>query len=116
MDNFIKELLVLVAEYDLNDEIYWDVDLNFFAICNDIFWWGTADLEPITETDLDLLRQSTDDAGPNGIILYCARKRKMRPQGTFYKYIKIEEHKLFNACGPEREVDILNPQKALVTK
>ena len=43
-------------------------------------------------------------------LLFCARARKMRPQGAFYKHLKPELHDLFNACGEERGVNFINPE------
>ena len=84
--------------------------------CNDFFWWGTADAEGITAADLLDLKQAMKDCNEEfefkwGQLLWCARKRKMRPQGPYYSSIPKELWGLFNACGDEREVDCLNPCK-----
>lgn len=116
---FIFEILRLIEEYDLFGDIWWDENINFLADCNDIFYWGTADAEPIRERDLELFRQSLKDleeiesyfAFVYGPILYCCRKREMRPQNAFYNTIPQEIHQLFDACGDEREADFGNPQE-----
>ena len=107
----IKEILIIFAKYDWCEGLYWDMDLNFYVSCNDLFAWGCADAEDVTIKDLPLLKQSFEDDKYYGIELYCARKRKMRPQGAFYKSFEKESWPLFDACGPEREVGFGNPLK-----
>lgn len=117
---FVYSLLLTIEEYELFDEIRWDEDLNFYVICNDVFYWGTADAELIKDpNDLILLRHAcidieninddiVDEFGP---LLYCARKRKIRPQNAFYNHLIPKEiHYLFDNCGKERKKDILNPK------
>lgn len=103
------------------------------VICSDIFIWGCSDAEEIeTSDDIELLRQSIKDCtsiephSSHGTLLYCARKRNMRPQGAYYKYLDVYDYKkdqprelnkeatakmykLFNDAGPEREVGLGNP-------
>lgn len=102
---FMTKLLVLVSEYDVRESLYWDEDLNFYIICNDIFWWATSDAEDITEETLPILEQALEDAGDTGYdgpYLYCARQRKMRPQGAAYKYIDESNYVYFDEF-PERD-------------
>ena len=107
MSHFVMQLLTLTAKYDVNEELLWDENLNFAVLCNDFFFWGTADAEEITPETLAELEQSLKDGGiKDGMLLYCARRRNMRPQGAMYKY--IDNHELFNVF-PEREIDTLNP-------
>ena len=120
-----------------SDEFFVRTDLKTISvICSDIFVWGCADLEDIEgPDDLELLRQSMKDVqevggrtASHGPELYCSRKRQMRPQGAFYKYLDVYDYKkdqprelnkeatqklhdLFNAAGPEREVESGNPYK-----
>jgi hypothetical protein len=49
------------------------------------------------------------DSSRRGAELFCARVRKMRPQGAWYAYCPEAEWPLFDACGPERGVDAGNP-------
>lgn len=108
-------------------------DTKVIAVnCSDIFYWGCADAEEVEgPDDLELFRQSMRDIESiekskcftGGPELYCSRKRGMRPQGAYYKYImsldsgpEAEEktkklRELFNAAGPEREVESGNPYK-----
>ncbi len=108
----IKMLLRVVATYDLCYELYWDTDLQFCINCNDVFFWGCADAEDVeTEEDIKLLEKCLSETETDGMILYCARRRKMRPQGAIYKGIEEKNWPLFNECGPEREIGLGNPNK-----
>jgi hypothetical protein len=84
------------------------------VICNDVFVWGGADCEVITEETLPEFIQAASDCSDNlelAAILYCARRCKMRPQGAMYTYIPKNLWYLFDACRPEREVGLGNPYK-----
>lgn len=85
-------------------------DLSVFVLCNDMFYWGCADCEKITQENYQLLEKSFEDiSGDYGALLFVARLRKMRPQGAYYKYIDKERRKYFDECGPERPVSFSNP-------
>ena len=111
---FIKELLSLTARYDFCSEIIWDETLEFYVLCSDFFGWGCADAEEIKAEDLNLLEQCFKDDKFSGELLYCARKRKMRPQNAYYEHLAKESWHLFDACGPEREVNMINPAKEIL--
>lgn len=107
-------------EFDGTDGLWWRFDdgkLGMFATCSDFFEWGTADMEEIRPEDLELLEQAVKDTveldGTNlwAGELFCARKRGMRPQGACYKHLPEVLWPLFDAAGPIREVDLLNPRK-----
>lgn len=104
-----RKLLILASDYDQYSSLYWNSDLEFFINCNDLFFWGCADLEPILDSDLEFLEACWKETELFGSELYCARKRKLRPQGAYYKHMTPEIAKLFDACGPEREVGFGNP-------
>lgn len=103
-----------------NESVSWQLTpeggVQFYALCSDFFWWGTADAENITPDDLPLLEQAAADLAETGRgdvyvgELFCARKRAMRPQGAYYKYLPEETWLLFDACGPARERSIANPK------
>jgi hypothetical protein len=76
---------------------------------NESLWWRTADAERITEANIGILEQAIKDCDEP--LLFCARVRRMRPQGAMYKYIKMEHRHFFDACGPERELDSGNPKE-----
>ncbi|MEO6131889.1 MAG: hypothetical protein ABIQ02_08565 [Saprospiraceae bacterium] len=121
--DFILEVLYIFQRCDSHEELYWKVErpnFKFFAICNDVFYWGTADLEEILPEDVELLRECWYDLKKIGeaymlATLFSARKRKMRPQypmGRIYDrenkcytgdMWKPELRALFDACGPERD-------------
>lgn len=103
--------------------IWWRTDteyapVTFFVSCNDEFSWGTADAEEVTAENLHELKEALDDtykvAGRPGQVyageLFVARVRKMRPQGACYERYSSTLRPLFDACGPEREVNFLNPK------
>lgn len=107
-------------EFDATDSLWWRFDngeLRVFAKCSDFFHWGSADLEEIQPSDLELLEQAVKDtvAADNTNVwvgeLFCARKRKMRPQGACYKHLPEALWPLFDAAGPVRETDLRNPHK-----
>ena len=80
--------------------------------CNDLFFWGSADGETITEQDMPTFEAAVEDCGGDltvGALLWCARRRQQRPQGAYYSYFKKEHWHLFDACGPERETGFGNP-------
>lgn len=100
--------------FDNCDDVWWRVDGEYAPVtmlinCNDLFYWACADAEIVTDKNIDVLEQSYKDSQDYGGILFCCRVRGMRPQGAYYKYIPKDEHKLFDACGPERPTGIGNP-------
>lgn len=110
MDNiFIRKILLLAAKYEIHEELYWDEDLCFFIICNDLFFWATADCEKVDKNTIAELEQALIDSNIWGSLLYCARQRKMRPQGVYYKHIDKEFWHLFDDCGPKRKISTRNP-------
>lgn len=109
-NKFIKDLLIIMTKHDFCEELYWDKKLEFFILCNDIFFWGSADAEEIFQEDLELLEQSLIDDPYTGNLLYCARKRQLRPQNAAYPMVLKEYWHFYDTCGPEREIDMLNPQ------
>lgn len=109
--NFTKELLKFIAEHDLHDYLFWDEDLDFHVMCNDVFYWGTSDMELITLDSFNIFKECIDEIGHQGVYLYASKQRKLRPQGAFYKYIKKVYWNKFNACGNKRKLDFLNPNK-----
>lgn len=108
---FITRVLSLAAAHDVNDWLIWNEALEILVNCRDLFLWGTADSEELTEETLPEFEQALTDAAETyrGPDLYCARRRKMRPQGACYKNIPKNLWPLFDACGPVRDVGIGNP-------
>jgi hypothetical protein len=101
-----------------NEDVWWRTDGEYAPItllvnCNDVFWWATSDCEEITPDNIEVLEQAVSDVkaatGSNRCAdwLFVCRVRAMRPQGACYdeRYIPKPLWPLFDACGPEREVD-----------
>lgn len=97
---------------DASDTMWWrtesDGSITLYAMCNDLFYWATADCEKIEEGDVELLRQTLEDLRQIDEEwalheLFAARKRKMRPQRPCYKHFGPKLTALFDACGPERD-------------
>ena len=116
MSQFIEDVIRLTLKHDMTDMLAWneedDGSLSVAVICNDVFYWATADCEIVTADTLGELAQAYDDACaacPRGRfyadMLYAARRRKMRPQGAAYSENAPEMWPLFDACGPERPTD-----------
>ncbi len=108
------EVLDLVKTYNIED-IWWRTDdkyapITFFLNCNDLFYWACADAEVLTSENIDQLEKCINEvekigekySASYGIMLFCCRTRKMRPQKPIYKRISEKMTALFDACGPER--------------
>lgn len=92
----ILELLRIAVRYDCSDRICWNENLEFFIPCHNVFYWNTPDAEPVEDDDLDLLEASLKDGGVgDGPVLYCCRKRQMRPLDRYYSHIDAANHELF---------------------
>lgn len=77
--------------------------ISLWVSCSDLFYWACADGEDFEITDLEDLKQAYIDSPDNGDILWCCRKRGMRPQKPYYRYFNDKDAALFDACGPERD-------------
>jgi hypothetical protein len=118
----IIRLLKVLIDQDVQDQVRWyymdNGDIGCYSECSDFFWWGTADGEEITtREDIELLVKAIEDCRAvdstlwaYGPLLYCARKRTMRPQGAAYPYDKRIWF-LFNQAGEQRETGLGNPYK-----
>ena len=120
---FILDLSGFIAEHDICGMVDWRTDGKYYPITfhlntNDLFVWGSADSEEINESNLSVFKQSILDCikidsvlgAIEGCSLFAARMNKMRPQGAAYPECK-ELWPLFDACGPEREINFANPCK-----
>lgn len=118
--NFIFEVLRIMAQIDSHSSLYWNVEsdgkIKPLMMCSDLFAWGCADCEEITPENLLVLKQTILDleniekglAMMEATELFCARVRKMRPQGAAYT-TDVRVIPLFDACSPEREIGFGNP-------
>lgn len=129
--DFIIEVLRVVSDNDDTSAIWWRCDgewapVTFFVNCNDLFFWGSADTETITPGNIgELVRAYADaeaiDKCAYASQLFCARVRKMRPQGACYPEPIFADRRdepetlklwaLYDACGPERETGFGNPYR-----
>ena len=123
----LEHLMRVMAEADCSLEGVWPTisngDLHILFNCNDFFYWGTADAEEYQAGDEDLLDSCLTDlkaADPDEgvfvlLLLFCARKRQMRPQYPFFRHrsdgkpgapydtdaLKPAVRALFDALGPD---------------
>jgi len=103
-EEIFLRLAKVASEYDVADELLWSPDLEVSVMCNDAFHWACSDGEDVTtHDDIDMLIQACKEADYDGPLLYCARKRGMRPQGAMYGHIDKKYWKLFDDAGPERD-------------
>jgi hypothetical protein len=118
---FMLRVLAATASIDGHDEIIWwtrepYAPITFLVLCNDVFDWGTADCEPLTPDNIYEFEQAIADvraATQNDTyasMLFCARRRKQRPQGACYPSDR-GLWPLLDACGPERETGLGNPYR-----
>jgi hypothetical protein len=82
-------------------------DLIPCADCGDVFYWGCADHEEVTQENFADLQRACADADAAGSSadaggLFAARIRGMRPQGAVYRTITPAMGELYDACGPVR--------------
>jgi len=103
LDNLPKEVLLLVADEKIRVSVNSKERLKTWVLCNDLFYWACADGEDFELSDLSDFQKALKESPDHGDLLWCCRKRKMRPQTPYYQYFNDEEKTLFNACGPERD-------------
>lgn len=119
--DFIVAVLKIMADADDHRSLSWDVDkegdVSFHIDCSDVFYWGCGDAEEVTPDNVEILRQSYADIYAIAPLenhytasLFAARIRKLRPQGAAYPEIP-RLWPLFDACGPERRIDMVNPKE-----
>lgn len=112
-----------LSHADSYGDLFWRVDdgeLKLYANVSDVFVWGGSDVEEITRETLPELERAYADlkavqAEEFTAELYAARLRRMRPQGAAYPSDTHESwrkvYALYDACGPERAIDVGNPKK-----
>lgn len=118
-------LLRWFADHDLCEDLGWTThssalltyegepsgEIKFFVLCNDMFWWGTADSEWVTNEDIPELQRAYDDLENSECHevwapqLWISRKRGMRPQRPWWDRERIPDpvKELFKAAGPHRD-------------
>lgn len=118
----VFDILKVLDENDATlGNVWWRTDeeyapCTFMVNCNDEFVCATADCESITKENFETLKQSFIDCYTSykhgkcwGSMLFCARVKHRRPQGSTYDSIPLELWPLFDACGPVREINGSNP-------
>lgn len=101
--DFTTEVLKFFADNDIREYLFWTQDLRFFVLCNDLFHWGSSDMEPLTKENLPELVRACQEAGDDGPLLFCARRRGMRPQAAMYQHLDEKNWPLFDTAGPDRK-------------
>jgi len=130
---FLQRLYGLMLQIDYMDMLFVRVDGEYapftcFVNCNDLFYWACADGEAVTPENIDELERAWEDIRPYydksvralrkepgesypwissslAVLLFCARVRKMRPQGAYYDAFPPGIREMFDAAGPSREGD-----------
>lgn len=126
----LAERVLRVTAFEYCEDLWWrpnEADpeqIDFYINCNDVFAWACADVEQITEENIEVLEstfaQCEERLGKYralwAAILFCARVRKERPQNAWYNLLLNTDstedafwREQFDACGPERSVDFGNP-------
>jgi hypothetical protein len=102
----LPEFRIDVGDYLLLDKLRIrekDGTFSLWVLCNDLFAWACADGEDFDLSDMPEFRRAMDQSPEHGELLWCCRKRGMRPQGPYYKRFSEAEKALFDAAGPERK-------------
>jgi len=101
-------------EIEYCDALFWRTDddggLRLFVEANDLFYWGTADVEEISANKISSIAQAKadleaatgDDYDFHFPSLAAARLRGMRPQRPCYRNVPDVIRALYDSCGPER--------------
>lgn len=114
-----------IFSFNHTEDIWWRENeedrnqLDFYVNCNDFFYWGASDLELITSEKLGILYECKKDLDALDIpdrnrqygLLFAARARGMRPQGRYYEYLNPKTHHLFDACGPKRDIKVVQTEE-----
>ena len=128
----LAERAMIATGFGYCDDLWWRMSdenpqtLQVFIRCSDLFIWGCADVEQITEENIDLLEQTFAECEERfgkyrakwAGALFGARVRKMRPQDAWYNRIigtnsdeDVAWRALFDATGEKRAQDFGNPQE-----
>jgi hypothetical protein len=103
----LQEIYKATGNFDEDED-----DMAPFILCSDVFFWGCADGESLLEEDIpeyEACLEAVEGDHHTAALLYCSRRRHMRPQGAYYTLIPKRFWYLFDAAGPERETGFGNP-------
>ena len=67
-----------VAALDETGGVWWNSRLEVFVPCNNLFFWGCSDCEPLTVADLPEFERAANDCMFDGLLLYSCEARKPR--------------------------------------
>lgn len=106
MEQYKINLLKLAAKHNFIYDIAWNEDLVFSITCNDVFYQA-ADSEEITsQEDIDMIEHAAKElleikpsADVWATLLFIARKRKIRPLGSWHLGLDDKIANLFDVCG-----------------
>lgn len=123
----VQQVAKFVWKYTINCGWWADhfdnYEVKCYIDCSDVFVWGCGDDENMEVEDLELYESvynSLENVNTDQLrtyeqryteLLYCCKKRGMRPQGAIYTSIPREIWHLFNECGAPREVGLGNPKE-----
>lgn len=105
----VKRIIIAAAKYEFNYDLHWNESARFFINCDFVFleWDGDHDEVEVTEESLPVLIQAMLDCPKYGLQLFCARMKAVCPTGQFRREHDFDDNiaKMFEECGPEREID-----------
>ncbi len=130
---FVLRALKLIADARMCQDVTWRMagscaPVSFFiTYMDELFFKSTHGAQELTPSNIDLFEQTIRDLTMVSVSnylsgsserdttmhcvanLFCARVRQLRPQGAMYRFLPSATWALFDACGPVREVNRLNP-------
>ena len=80
-----------------------DGAVRMYVDCSDLFFWACADAEEISFDELNDLSEYVSISPGFGGLMWCAKKRGMRPQKPYYKLFSKAESEILDGFGPERD-------------
>ena len=111
----LVDILDTIKKLNLVEQISWDVvdeQVIFHVTYNDFFEKEDEGKLAFFHSDLPLLLECVrrvDEINKHykstGVDLFLCRMMKKRPHGEAYRFIREAFWPLFDACGPEREVN-----------
>lgn len=84
------ECFINTRKYVCIDESIQPQTIVVFVICNDLFYWASADAESITSEELPELYEMFIKDKKWGTSKWCCKKRNMKPQVPIIKRMKEE--------------------------
>lgn len=122
----LQQVFSVIAQVEKKDNqaehgLFWRIDnnkLSLFVNCNDLFFWACSDLEEITPQNIDVFVETANVLQVNHqlnyanlAILFCAKSRKLQPQGAVFSKLSPLMVTLLEQVGIEREEKSPNTAK-----